>query len=533
MSAVVSTPSADGDDELGDFDASDLAFLASLPQRLRQVDTHKPLTREDLPTRGRSKENPRLSDATQLAWDAEKSSARALASRYRAVAALYTCEADGDEQCDEEDLDTIRTALALRVTDGAARWELRTARQAVDQFPRTLERLGTGHFPSTWFTRMLRTAQDLSDDSRRHIDVAIATWSVDITAERFITLLNALVQLMEQREEEAEDEPPEPVRTVELAPDPVAGTGSITFRGPIPEILAYWKRLDETGRALQSEQRRALREGTEIPFDIDEIAARTGRPVPLDRLRFELAMQSPFDTDGVHVPAERFRLNITVPMLTLLGASDAPGMVEGRSPVPPRMARSLAGAENTWYRVLTDPSTGAFLPCPAQKYHPDRSMLEHLRLRNATCAVPGCTRSTSWASEADHIEEYDHVDPTRGGLTEIENLHLLCWRHHVQKTQGLLDPDRLPSNGTGPGRTRWAVGRSGDHTITTDDVDLATRIAVRELERIWEHHQARKTSRPSASPPEKPPAEPPTPPPPAVPPEIPPGPWDPDDPPPF
>src|SRR5699024_895360 len=145
---------------------------------------------------------------------------------------------------------------------------------------------------------------------------------------------------------------------------------------------------------------------------------------------------------------------ITVPALTLLGASDEPGMCEGTIPLPPSMARSLAGNEQTWYRVLTDGATGAFLPLPAEKYVPTNAMLEHLRLRHSMCAVPGCTRPTSWASECDHIEACLRGTAGEGGLTEIENLHLLCWQHPPDKTNGLPDPTRLPTTPTPPGRTR-------------------------------------------------------------------------------
>ena len=37
-------------------------------------------------------------------------------------------------------------------------------------------------------------------------------------------------------------------------------------------------------------------------------------PVPLDRLRYDLMLNAEFDTDGVRVPAPRFRLNVTVPV---------------------------------------------------------------------------------------------------------------------------------------------------------------------------------------------------------------------------
>src|SRR5699024_7972222 len=154
----------------------------------------------------------------------------------------------------------------------------------------------------------------------------------------------------------------------------------------------------------------------------------------------------------------------------------------------PSMARSLAGNEETWYRVLTDGATGAFLPLPAQRYQPTAAMLEHLRLRHSMCAVPGCTRPTSWASECDHIEECLRGTEGEGGLTEIENLHLLCWQHHLDKTNGLLDPTRLPTTPTEPGRTRWSIGTSGDTVTVIDDLDTASLQIAQDLAQAWPRH---------------------------------------------
>lgn len=533
MSAVTCTPERDDEGE-HHLDAAEQAFLASLPRRLRIVSARSPLTRDALPARADCEKDAALGETAQAVWDAEKDSARALAARYRALSVLFVEEASvdlGDGHV-KDDISTARAAIALRVTQGAARWELRAAHRAVDQLPRTLALLESGSFPSWWFQRMLRTAEDLSDESRIQLDVAVSTWSTDIAVERFITLLNALVGLLARREEEPETPPP-PRREVTVVPSPGNGSGSLVASGPIPEILAYWKRLDETARAIQAAQRRALREGTEIPYDVDEIVTTTGRPLPLDRLRYELQLGATFDTDGVHVPQERFRLNVTVPVLTLLGVSDAPGMLEGTTPIPPLMARELAGRQTTWYRVLTDGCPATFLPLPAERYTPSPAMLEHLRLRNSTCAVPGCTRPTSWASECDHIEEFDHDAPEQGGRTAIENLHLLCWSHHQDKTAGLLDPTRLPTGEREPGRTRWRIGSRGDHVDVTDDTDSATLVAVAQLEKDWERHLAHK-NRPRPSSAHRDEADSPplaSPPPPR--PEIPPGPWDPDDPPPF
>lgn len=121
-------------------------------------------------------------------------------------------------------------------------------------------------------------------------------------------------------------------------------------------------------------------------------------------------------------------------------------------------------------------------------------MLEHLRLRNATCAAPGCPRPTSIASEADHIQPYDHDDPEQGGLTSIENLHLLCWQHHRVKTSGILEPTRLPKIHGQPGETVWQVhGRF--RTRIADDTDLATPSVVEEFTSFWNRFERHRVER--------------------------------------
>lgn len=207
-------------------------------------------------------------------------------------------------------------------------------------------------------------------------------------------------------------------------------------------------------------------------------------------LRYAIVTRSILDTGTVQVPVSRFRVGVMVPVTTLLGAGDEPGLLDGTIPIPADMARSLAGNQDTWYRVLTDPVTGAFLPARQERYQPTTGMLEHLRHRHATCAVPGCARPTSRAAECDHIIEYDHSDPGRGGPTVVENLHLLCWQHHLAKTLGHLDPVRLPDQGQGhgPGITRWTL-RDGTSVDVCDDTDLFTPRIAADLTEHWALHQ--------------------------------------------
>src|SRR5699024_4716116 len=83
-------------------------------------------------------------------------------------------------------------------------------------------------------------------------------------------------------------------------------------------------------------QRHALETGAPIPFDLDGDAARTGRHLPLSALRYAIAVRAQLDTGAVEVPEPAFRLSIVVPLLTLLGLSNAPATLDGTIPIPPR-----------------------------------------------------------------------------------------------------------------------------------------------------------------------------------------------------
>src|SRR5699024_4208772 len=59
----------------------------------------------------------------------------------------------------------------------------------------------------------------------------------------------------------------------------------------------------------------------------------------------------------------------TVPVLTLIGESDLPGIFSDGSPVPAEAARAIAGECTTWTRILTDRATGTPIDAKALSYH--------------------------------------------------------------------------------------------------------------------------------------------------------------------
>lgn len=495
MNSADSTPSP-GRAALTPESPSSMRVGAPLP--CRPVSTRHPATRERVQREAENLPEPQLAPFLEVLWDLEAEESRQTALRMRSLAPFYEgedCAALGDHG--EADV-YVGVTLALRCSAGQALRRIQEAHIAVEHLPQTFALLSSGAMPTDWFRFLLKAVGPLCPLDRGRVDAAVTLWDLGIGQERFRREVRRLVQWLELRADEDPSPDPAASRSVTVRTDHAPGIVCLEVTGPAPEILSFAQHLDASARAVQDAQRRALAEGGALPWDVDGTAETTGRPLTLAALRYALLTGADLDTDGVDVPADRFRLNVTVPALTLLGVSDEPGLLDGRIPLPAPMARVLAGREKTWNRILTDPSTGAFLPLPASRYTPTRAMLEHLRLRQPTCAVPGCNRPVSQPSECDHIEEYCHDDPRAGGRTELENLHLLCREHHRLKTAGLLDPVRITAPVGSPGLTRWRVGPADTpiaHVLARDDVDMATPALVERLQSWWAQYEARQVLR--------------------------------------
>ncbi|WP_208617928.1 HNH endonuclease signature motif containing protein [Gordonia lacunae] len=72
---------------------------------------------------------------------------------------------------------------------------------------------------------------------------------------------------------------------------------------------------------------------------------------------------------------------------------------------------------------------------PGNGYRPTASCADFVRVRDGYCTEPGCTRS-AFDCDLDHVVEYDHTHPARGGATSSENLNSKCRGAHLLKTFG-------------------------------------------------------------------------------------------------
>jgi hypothetical protein len=124
--------------------------------------------------------------------------------------------------------------------------------------------------------------------------------------------------------------------------------------------------------------------------------------------------------------AIRAKVQIVVPALTLLGSTDHPADLVGRSPIDPDTARELARlTRSPWERILTHPVTGTVLH--VDTYQRTTAIDRYLRARDQHCRFPGC-RQPAIRCEVDHT-----LDHALGGHTDCPNLAHLCQRHHSMK----------------------------------------------------------------------------------------------------
>lgn len=143
------------------------------------------------------------------------------------------------------------------------------------------------------------------------------------------------------------------------------------------------------------------------------------------------------------------------------------GRVESTgAPVTAETIREWCGDSST--RLSARPVLDLATSLHADSYEVPERLREQIRLRDGTCVLPGC-RAPGLHCQDDHIEPYDHGDPSRGGPTHTENLALLCQRHHTLKTHHGFGYTRLAS-GVVLWRTPHGLRVRRNPEGTTDDV---------------------------------------------------------------
>ncbi len=141
--------------------------------------------------------------------------------------------------------------------------------------------------------------------------------------------------------------------------------------------------------------------------------------------------------------AQPAQLQVTTSLETLLGLTGAPAAeMEYSLPISAKTVERLA-CESSLTRILLDSESQVIDVGRSKRVvsGPGRKALE---ARDGHCRWPGCDRPAKW-SAAHHVVHWIH-----GGTTDLDNLILLCHRHHWMVHEG-----------------RWQIVRADDGRMLT------------------------------------------------------------------
>ena len=144
-------------------------------------------------------------------------------------------------------------------------------------------------------------------------------------------------------------------------------------------------------------------------------------------------------------PAVGVTVALTIPVLSLLGHSDEPALLEGVGPIDIETARRLCATAPSITRLLTDPVTGSVLQMDPHQYRVPAALKRWLAIQQVTCDFPGCGRRAAHC-DLDHTRAW-----AVGGTTTAANLSHRCRKHHTMKHQTKWRVEQPP----GSQRTVW------------------------------------------------------------------------------
>ena len=137
-------------------------------------------------------------------------------------------------------------------------------------------------------------------------------------------------------------------------------------------------------------------------------------------------------------PAVGVTVALTIPVLSLLGHSDEPALLEGVGPIDIETARRLCGTVPSITRLLTDPVSGSILEMDPRQYRVPAALKRWLAIHQVTCDFPGCGRRAAHC-DLDHTRAW-----ADGGTTTADNLSHRCRTHHTMKHQTKWRADKPP-----------------------------------------------------------------------------------------
>lgn len=329
-------------------------------------------------------------------------------------------------------------AAVLQLHERSAQVTLDMARLLVHTFPSTLNALHSAEFSERHARILVEVAVGLPDELCAEYESALLPHARLLVPSRFERKARVVRELLTgadltERHRRALQER----RTgIEAAPDGMAWYGALLSAEDAVGSAAAVTGLAR-GLKVEGEMR-----------TLAQIEADVFRDLLLD----PAGMTAPSEAGAQPAPTRAARSGvrpevlIQVPVLTAMGGSNVPGMLDGYGPIDPETARQLAGCAKGFLRILIHPETGATLSFGRTVYKVPAELRRYLQLRDEVCRFVGCTRSAKYC-------DIDHTVPwAEHGETVAANLAHLCRGHHRLKGSSRWQAVQSPG---GDGALSW------------------------------------------------------------------------------
>lgn len=420
---------------------------------------------------------------------ADAAEIRLLADAAASVTAPAEASAEQRRRCE---LDRRTLVADLATSTRTSEWTVtRLLTEATDlcaRFEAGVDALARGEISRQHLGVMHDQGHRITDDGDRAAFLRIAVErAARLTPGRLASVLRVIAerfleQPLDERHHEAVAR-----RSVEVV-DLADGLAALTLTHDATLVHGIHDRLTQQARSVIAARGREDDEPVTPPEAACDsgTADATGEDEPadtrtMDQLRADVAADvllsaGPDDcVAGSGLEAIRATVQVTVPVLTMTGASTEPALLAGYGPIDAETARLLAAGAPGWERVMTSPVTGAVL-C-VDRYRPGAALDRFLAARDEHCRFPGCRRPV-WRCDIDHT-----VGAAQGGPTSHGNLAHLCRRHHVLKTIEAWTVEQIT-----PGVLVWTSPTGRKHTdrpepvvrFVPDDALLQRRRLIRE-----------------------------------------------------
>ena len=319
--------------------------------------------------------------------------------------------------------------LAARMSDRTIQSQMLTAHDLVHRFSATHEALAAGEIGRGHVYAITRVgATFITDDDTRAVFEADA---LHHAVAQSPGTLGPIIEAIAER----------------LNPEALADRHARAVKGRGVRVCTRPDAMSDLILSVPSVKAAAImNRTTAIALTVKKDPDNTDDERGIDEIRADVLVDlllngDPTETTGGDIVAT---VTVTIPVLTVLGQSKEPAMLQGCGPIPIGVAVELAGTASGWDRVMTNPYTGCVMA--VDRYKPSKKMRRFLVARDEHCRFPGC-RQPAMKCDQDHTKAY-----AKGGATCICNLECLCRRHHTLKHSPGWSLTQLSN-----GRIRWGT----------------------------------------------------------------------------